>query len=129
MTDGSTAARPALLLILSAPDPERLRAALMLASAEAALGGHATLFLLLDAVALLQPPLAAPRDTAHAAAGLPTLAALFDDALHIGVRVVACQSGLALAEMSLNELPAGIAVGGPLGVLADCSAQTRLVCV
>ena len=62
-----------LTIIVTTPDAERLRGALTLAAAQAALGGGATLFLQLDAVALLRAPVAAPRDGAHRQAGLPSL--------------------------------------------------------
>lgn len=120
-------ARPPLLLIATTADAERLRGALTLAAAEAALGGSARLFLQLDAVALLAPPIAAPRDAAHAAHGLPTLAQLLDDALALGVAITACQSGLLLAGFPAEALDARIGVGGPVGLLAAAEADSRIL--
>ncbi|MCE7795753.1 peroxiredoxin [Sphingobium sufflavum] len=122
-----TDSRPPLLLVATTDDGERLRGGLTLACAEAALGGSVRLFLQLDAVALLRPPLSAPRDAAHAAHGLPTLAVLLDDALELGVALVACQSGLALAGLDASLLDSRIAPGGPVGVLAATGAGERLV--
>ncbi|MFT3966639.1 MAG: peroxiredoxin [Sphingobium sp.] len=110
-------------------DAERLRGGLTLACAEAALGGSVRLFLQLDAVAMLRPPLVAPRDALHAAQGLPGLAALLDDALELGVTVIACQSGIALAGLAAEALDPRIEMGGPVGVLAGNSADERLVLI
>lgn len=117
----------ALTIIVATPDAERLRGALVLAAAQAALGGAATLFLQLDAVALLRAPIAAPRDTAHAAAGLPELSALLTDALALGVRLIACQSGMALAGLTAAHLPQGVAAGGPVGLIQAMGDEDRLL--
>lgn len=119
--------RRPLLFIVTTDDAERLRGALTIACATAALGGAARLFLQLDAVALLRPPLTAPRDSAHMAHGLPGLAALLDDALALGVEVTVCQSGLALAALDAELLDPRIDVGGPVGVLAGHDAGEELV--
>lgn len=116
-----------LTIIVTVPDAERLRGALVIASAQAALNGAASLFLQLDAVALLHKPILAPRDEAHRAAGLPPLASLLEEALALGVRVVACQSGLALRGMTIGDLPDGIVIGGPIGVLAEMTDDERLL--
>jgi predicted peroxiredoxin len=105
--------------VLTTPDAERFRGALTLAAAQAALGGEAALFLQLDAVAMLRAPIAAPRDAAHMAAGLPTLATLLGEAMALGVSVTACQSGLALGGMTADDLPEGVDVSGPLRFLTD----------
>lgn len=118
-----------LKLVILTPDAERFRGALTVAAAHAALGGDAALFLQLDAVALLRPPLAAPQDAAHGAAGLPTLAALLDEALALGVVVTACQSGLALTGLDAAALDPRIHTGGAVGFLqaGDASATVSLV--
>lgn len=114
-------------IVLTAPDAERFRGALTLAAAHAALGGAAALFLQLDAVAMLRPPLSAPRDDAHAAAGLPTLATLLADAMMLGVHVTACQSGMTLASLTADMLTKGIDVGGPIQFLTDGGDEARIV--
>lgn len=116
-----------LNIVLTVPEAERLRGALVLASAQAARGGTASIFLQLDAVALLRAPLVAPRDDAHQAAGLPRLAALVDDAMALGVAIIACQSGLALAGMTAADLPKGVECGGPVGFLSGCGEEARLL--
>jgi len=117
----------ALRIVVITADAERLRGALVLATAQAALGGEASLFLQLDAVALLASPLAAPEDAAHQAAGLPTLAELLAEALDMGVALIACQSGLALSGLSADALPAGVEIGGPLSFLQQTDDDARLL--
>lgn len=125
MTDG----RRPLLLVATTGDAERLRGGVTLAAAEAALGGSVRLFLQLDAVAVLRSPVAGPRDAAHAAAGLPSLAALLDDALALGVTITVCQSGLVLAGLTADALDPRIEIGGPVGVLARLDGAERLVVI
>lgn len=117
----------ALNIIVATADAERLRGALVLAAAQAALGGDATIFLQLDAVALLRAPIAAPRDMAHRAAGLPDIAGLLGEAQALGMRLIACQSGLALCGMTAADLPEGIGTGGPVGFLQGTDDQARLL--
>lgn len=119
--------RPPLALILAGTDPARLHAALVLARCEIALGGSAHLFLQGEAVALLRPPIAAPQDTAWQAAGEPPLAALVREAVADGVLLSACQSGLAMAGMTAEELPPGVALSGPIAFLATAGSETRLL--
>ena len=116
-----------LTIIVAAPDPERLRGALTLAAAQAALGGRARLFLQLDAVALLRAPIAAPRDAGHKAAGLPSLEELLAEALSLGVALSACQSGMSLAGLSLADLPLGTEVTGPIALLQAQTEADRLI--
>lgn len=116
-----------LRVILLAADAERFRGALMLAAAQTALGGRASLFLQTDAVALLTPGRSVPGDVAHRAAGLPSLAELLAEALAQGVAVTACQTGLALCGLRAQDLPEGIAAGGPVGFLAETDDAARLV--
>ncbi|SCW55214.1 Peroxiredoxin family protein [Sphingobium faniae] len=116
-----------LRIIVASQDSERLRAALVTASAQAALGGKAAVFLQLDAVALLRAPIGARLDEAHEAAGLPTLALLLDDALALGVVILACQSGLALSGMSAADLPSGAEVSGPVAFLQQTGDDARIL--
>lgn len=126
MTDGA-AGRPPLALILANADPTRLRAALVLARCEIALGGSARLFLQGEAVTLLRAPIVAPRDEAWYAAGEPPLAVLITEALEDGVLLSACQSGLAMAGMTATDLPPGVVPSGPIAFLAAVRAETRLL--
>ncbi|WP_145202636.1 DsrE family protein [Sphingobium sp. B2] len=116
-----------LRIIVTTADAERLRGALMLASAQAALGGAAALFLQLDAVALLRTPIIAPQNAAHQAAGLPDLATVLAEAQALGVTISVCQSGLALCGMAANALPPGVDVGGPLSFMQATGDDARLL--
>ena len=116
-----------LRIIVATADTERLRGALVLASAQAALGAKASLFLQLDAVSLLRAPIEAPQDGPHRATGLPSLAMLLDEALVLGVSILACQSGLALAGLSADALPQGVEAGGPLSFLQQTGDEARLL--
>lgn len=116
-----------LRIIVTTADAERLRGALMLASAQAALGGAAALFLQLDAVALLRTPIIAPQDAAHQAAGLPDLATVLAEAQALGVTISACQSGMALCGIVADALPPGVDVGGPVGFMQATGDEARLL--
>jgi predicted peroxiredoxin len=113
-------------VILAEPAPARLRAALSLTSAVAAVGGRARLFLHEDAVTLLAGPLTSPTDSRRSAAGLPTLAQLLGEALAMPVEVILCQSGLAMAGMDLGHLDQRLSTGGLIGVVA-AAGDDRLV--
>lgn len=115
-----------LTIILAAPDGERMRAALTLAAANAALGARSRLFLQDEAVHLLERP-SAPRDAAHEAAGLPTIAALFDDAISLGVEIVACQSGLHLAGLTASDLDPRLSYAGPVSILQTLDEDRLLL--
>ncbi|AJR22670.1 MULTISPECIES: DsrE family protein [Sphingobium] len=116
-----------LRIIVATADAERLRGALVIAAAQAALGGGAALFLQLDAVSLLRAPPEAPCDEAHRASGLPSLAMVIEEALGLGVILLACQSGLALCGMTADDLPQGVEVGGPMGFLQQTGEEARLI--
>ncbi|HEX7876751.1 MAG TPA: DsrE family protein [Sphingobium sp.] len=117
----------ALRIIVATADAERLRGALVLASAQAALGGEASVFLQLDAVALLRAPVEAPRDEAHGRAGLPTLGQLLAEALGLGASLLACQSGMALHGLAADDLPEGVEVSGPIAFLQATGDEARLL--
>ena len=116
-----------LRIVVATADAERLRGALVLASAQAALGGRASVFLQLDAVTLLRQPIAAPNDAVHQAAGLPVLAALMEEAIALGVSILACQSGLALTGLTADALPVGVEVSGPVSFLQETGDEARLL--
>jgi len=118
-----------LKILVLTDDPERLRGALTLALADAALGGETRIFLQLDAVRLLASPMQAPRDEDHRAHGLPTLATLLAEALESDVAITACQSGLALAELDAATLDPRIKAGGPVSFLQSIEPGDRLLSV
>lgn len=113
-------------LTLVVAEPHRLRVALELAAAQAALGGRVRVFCQGEAVAALAPPMRAAHDADFAAAGLPTLAALFEEALGLGVEVLACQSGLTLMGVEADTLHPRIGYGGLVSLLQTLG-EDRLV--
>jgi predicted peroxiredoxin len=120
-------ARPPLALLLTAADPARLRAALLLALCEAALDGAPRLFVQGLAAGLLAPPITSLEDEDARAAGEPVLAELLDEVLAAGISVSACQSGLAIAGVAAELLDPRIAIGGLIGFLAAVGPQDRLL--
>lgn len=120
---------PGLNITILTDDAERFRGALTLAMAQAALGQPVRLFLQFEAVRLLIPPLRAPRDDAHAAQGLPTLAALLDEALESDIGIIACQSGMTLAGLKADEIDPRIEAGGPVSFLRSMGNAERFLAV
>ncbi|MCW3849363.1 DsrE/DsrF/DrsH-like family protein [Sphingomonas sp. LB-2] len=91
-----------LTLLIATRDPARLRAALTLAAANAALGGRTRVYFHEEAVPLLANP-----------------DPLIATAIETGATLIACQTGLAAAGLSAEELPEGVETGGLIGLLAD----------
>lgn len=114
-----------LTIVLADPSARRLRTALTMALAAQALGGRARIFLDAEAVPLLATPLA-EGDAAFAAAGLPSTALMLDEALVAGVRIILCQTGLALAGLTADALDPRFDYGGMVGIVADLG-DDRLV--
>jgi len=114
-----------LTIVLAEASATRLRTALTMLLAAQALGARARLFLDSEAVPIVAGPLTEGDDT-FAAAGLPPTTQLLDEALVAGVRVVLCQTGLALAGLSADHLDPRFDYGGIVGILADIG-QDRLV--
>lgn len=104
-----------LTLIAVTGDAERFRAALTIAAAHAALGGRTRLYCHEGAVACFA---AADED----------IAALARTALDCGANIIVCQTGLAEAGLAEAALPAGVATGGLVGLLAELD-DDRLVTV
>lgn len=116
-----------LTIVLAEPAPARFRTALTMALAARALGGRARLFLDAAAVALVAAPPA--EDIAWcAAAGLPALGDLIDDAFAAGVALILCQTGLALAGGSAERCDPRFTYGGMVGLLVDLG-DDRLVAI
>ena len=91
-----------LTLLIATADPTRLRAALTLASAHAALGGRTRVYFHEEAVPLL-------------ITGDPLIAT----ALETGATLIACQTGLGAAGLEATALPPGVETGGLISVLAE----------
>lgn len=118
-----------LAIIVASPDPARFRAALTLAVAQAALGGTVRLYCHETSVALLARAKRPDDDSvALSAAGLPDRRGLIAMALASGVILIACQTGLAVAGLGIDDLEAGVKAGGMMALLADLRDE-RLVTV
>ena len=104
------------VIVAAGTDDLRLRTALTMAAAHAALGGRTRLFLDGEAVALIAAP--AADDGRYAAAGLPTQAELIESCLDLGVTIQLCQTGLALLERDAAGLDPRLEVTGLVSVLA-----------
>ncbi len=115
-----------LTIVLASADHDRLRSALGMAAAQAALGGAARLFLDGPAAGLVEPPIASAGDDRHKTAGLPTLAQLVETALDLGVTITLCQTGLALAGISAEQVDLRFQTGGMTRLLATLG-DDRLV--
>lgn len=119
-----------LNILLLSEDAERFRGALMVAMTHRSLGdGPARLFLQLDAVRLIAPPVIGPHDANHQLHGLPSLGALIEEALDDGVGIIICQSGLILAGLSPTMIDERIETGGLTSFLASVSPTDRVMMV
>lgn len=115
-----------MTLIVAAGDAGRFHAALAIAAAAAAAGAAVRVFMHGDAVGLLTPPIQADDDARYRKAGLPTLEQMLGEARELGVRIICCQSGLALAGLELGMLGDKVEVGGLVGLMSSLG-DDRLV--
>ena len=114
-----------LTIIVTGNDPEKLYSALSVAVAHAACGGDARLFCEGLAVTALHT-IEATHDRQRMENGLPTLTELRKESCTLGVRLVACQGGMALAGLEIDELGSGVEAGGLTSVIASLG-DDRLV--
>lgn len=114
-----------LTILVASGERVRMRAALSLATAQAALGGRVRLFAQEEAAPLLADG-PDPDGESLRKRGLPALPELRAAAIEMGVRMVACQTGLAAAEFAADQLAPGVETGGLVGILADLD-DDRLV--
>ena len=49
-----------------------------------------------------------------------------EDAMALGVAIVACQSGMGLARLDAADLPSGVSVSGPVSLLQNLPDDARL---
>ena len=118
---------PGLNIIVASADGGRFYAALETAAATAALGHTARIFLQGEAAALLRAPVSFGGDAARRAAGQPDLVSLVAEAMAMDVRLIACQSGLALAGMTASELVPQVRTGGLVSFLSEAGAGDQLL--
>ena len=116
-----------LAIVFGEASHARLHSGLTIACAAAALGRPVRLFFHGEAAAALSPARHWAGDATYAAAGVPTVAGLIASALGIGVRVMACQSGLHLCGLNAAMLADGIDTGGMVAFLADARDEQLLL--
>lgn len=108
-----------LAIVVAEANHARLHATLTLACAAAALGRPVRLFFHGEAVAALRSEHHWQGDATYAAAGLPPLGELVESALALGVKLMACQSGLQLLGLTPDAINDGIEAAGMVAFLAD----------
>ncbi|MFA5968325.1 MAG: DsrE family protein [Sphingomonas sp.] len=116
-----------LTIMLIATDPVRARAALTLAIAHAATGGSARLFAHERAVRHFAdlPDGDAATLAATGLPDLPQLRAMADDT---SVAMIACQTGMALEELTMADFATGVEAGGLISLLSTLN-DDRLVVI
>ncbi|PKP87858.1 MAG: hypothetical protein CVT78_06035 [Alphaproteobacteria bacterium HGW-Alphaproteobacteria-17] len=118
---------PGLSIIVASAEGERFYAALETATAAAALGRSARIFLQGPAAALLRTPVAFAGDAARRAAGQPDLVSLIAEAMAMDVKLIVCQSGMALTGMTAGDLVPQVRTGGLVSFMAEIGDADRLV--
>lgn len=118
---------PGLSIIVASADGQRFYAALETAAAAAALGRPARIFLQGEAAALLRTPVAFDGDTDRRAAGQPDLVSLIAEAMAMDVRLVVCQSGMALVGLTASELVPQVRTGGLVSFLSEAGPGDQLL--
>lgn len=114
-------------IIVAGADGRRFYAALEAAIGWVALGKSVRLFLQGEAAALLRAPIVHAGDGTRRDAGQPDLAWLVNEAGEMGVELHVCQSGLALAAMTLADADAIVRASGLIGFLADIRPGATVV--
>lgn len=108
-----------LALVFAEANHARLHGGLSLALAASALGRPVRLFFQGEAVCALQTGRHWAGDKACKAGGLPLLSDLLDQAVGVGLPMMACESGIHLCGLSAPGLIAGVETGGLVAFLAD----------
>ncbi len=117
-----------LTLIVAETRDERVWTAFSLAATAAAQGRKVALFLSGAAVEIGLRHYRAPGDSKRSAYCVATVAELFDSCIELGVRIIACQTGLHLIEQSAEALHIAVEPGGMMSALAaQDDAQIILV--
>lgn len=117
-----------LTLIIAEPRDERVWAALSLAATAAAQGRKVTLFLSGHAASIGLRDYHAPGDSKRSAYCVATVAELLESNIELGVRLIACQTGLHLIERHADELHIAVEAGGMMSALAaQADAQILMI--
>lgn len=102
---------------------ERAHYAFMLAAGAAAIGREVVIFATNDGChGLTNAASDAPREAEIEATGVPGIAILRAACAELGVRLIACESGLRMAGMDRSVLSAGVEVAGITSFLVAVGA-------
>ena len=102
---------------------ERAHYAFMLAAGAAAIGREVVIFATNDGChGLTNAASDAPREAEIVATGVPGIAILRAACAELGVRLIACESGLRMAGMDRSVLSAGVEVAGITSFLVAVGA-------
>jgi predicted peroxiredoxin len=115
---------PGLTIVIAEADPQRFRSALEIGAANCALGERTRIFLQGEAARLLD---AAELRSAAASNGQPGLAELIEEAIALGLHLIACQSGLALAGLSAGALPPNVETSGLIELLSTMAGDQLVI--
>jgi predicted peroxiredoxin len=107
-----------LTLIIAEPRDECVWTAFSLAASAAAQGRMVMIFLSGTAAEIGLRDYHAPGDSKRSAYCVATVAELFDSCIELGVRFIACQTGLHMIEQSADALHMAVEAGGMMTVLA-----------
>ncbi len=100
-------------ILLISGGHERAHYAFMLAAGAAAIGRDVVIFATNDGChGLTDAAIMAPREAEIETAGVPGIAILREACAELGVRLIACESGLRMAGMDPAALSAGVEVAG-----------------
>ena len=113
------------ILLISAGH-ERAHYAFVLASGAAAIGRDVVLFATNHGCHALRAdlePLLGPHDAALRAAGVAGLAELREASIELGVRLIACEAGLRMADLPATALAEGVEVAGVVTFLDAARGQ------
>jgi predicted peroxiredoxin len=117
-----------LTLVIAEPRDERVWAALSLAATAAAQGRKVAIFLSGPAAEIGLRSHHAPGDSKRSAYCVATVAELFNSCIELGVRIIACQTGLHLIEQSAHDLHIAVEAGGMMSALA-ANADAQIIVV
>lgn len=129
MSSDSTPASPGdpLGILLISGDFERAHTAFLLAAAAAAIGRKVTIFATSEGCRALCADWSGLADSGRDAAmrlrGIAGIGELRDSTCALGVRMIACETGLRIAAIARTDLMDGVEVAGAASFLGESRGQ------
>jgi predicted peroxiredoxin len=105
-------------ILISTADENRLWSALSLAAAHAALGFEVSIFFSGAAACAAHGIYAGAGSAAHEARGIASVPELFVSSIQLGVAFSVCQTGMAMCDMTAEDVKPEIQITGLLSWLA-----------